>query len=463
MSGPAPSATPLPSTPTDPDGSDPAEQFEIASSSERDPAPFVLFGTLLFALAAAAGQVLRSDPTLIRRLVTGFDGVRGSTSAAHTARMTGGSTPPPASEASVTLTGHEPNTLTDQTLGGQTLTDFVDPNSVAPTLSGPAPAGQGGIGGLGGQDGGLSNLSDGAGGGFDSLAKSSLTGQEANGFGGADGLGQTPQSDLSGQPSEIQADLKEPVHSERPTDYQPRPLTEADMAPQTAHGGGIGGGQGSDALARGSFPSGSELANGNGGFWNGAAGQGSLGGGQGGDLLARGGGASADALANPPSGPSAPVDSGLGGVHSGNGIGGGEAGSLARGLTPGGVDLAGLPTGANPGDLGFQGGLGGHQGVGDSLARGLSPSAGGPLPNVAGTVLPPDAGVGGAGPVWLAAGALARAGSLDWDGEDSSDEQPTRAQEPPTRAFACPSCRRQLPFGPRFCGYCGEPLDKTLA
>ncbi len=56
-------------------------------------------------------------------------------------------------------------------------------------------------------------------------------------------------------------------------------------------------------------------------------------------------------------------------------------------------------------------------------------------------------GIGGASAAWLLAGAFARA------------ESPT----PLPRTVNCPSCARSLPYGHRFCGYCGDPMDKTLS
>jgi hypothetical protein len=90
------------------------------------------------------------------------------------------------------------------------------------------------------------------------------------------------------------------------------------------------------------------------------------------------------------------------------------------------------------------------------------PNAGAAGPNVAGTIVTPSGSVD-AGPIWLAAGALARAGGLELGLEEPAADQPTWVQEPTTRTFACPSCSRRLNFGHRYCGYCGEPLDKTLA
>ena len=135
---------------------------------------------------------------------------------------------------------------------------------------------------------------------------------------------------------------------------------------------------------------------------------------------------------------------------------------MARGLTPGDVNLAGLPTTDSLPDLGFQGGLGGQPHVGDTLARGLTPGSDAFI-DVAGTVGTPDTGVVGASPIWAAAGALARAGGLDLGADETAAEEPARAHEPLTQTFECPSCHRQLAFGNRFCGYCGEPLDKTMA
>jgi hypothetical protein len=368
----------------------------------------------------------------VRRLVTGSDSSRGG---AATLRQpdcaTAGAPTPPVPDAVPTLTGLDSQTFTGHTDGGQTLTDFVDPDAVAPTLNGTAQStAQAGTGGLSGHDGGVNTLGKGAGGGLDDLGKTSLTGPDASGFGGAEPLSEAPQTSLPDPPSQVQADSDVSADAGRPSDYHARPPTEADFAAKVGHGGSIGGGQGSDVLARGLSPSGSELA-------------------------------------SAPSAPAAPVDSGLGGVHGGGSLAGDGSNVLGRSPIPanlpsGGVDLAGLPAGTGPGDLGVQGGLGGHQGVGEPLARGPMPDHGGPFQSVAGTVTTPDAPLPEAGPAWLAPGALARAGSLDWD-DDRSDSQPTTVFQPLTRTYTCPSCRRNLPFGPRFCGYCGEPLDRTIA
>jgi hypothetical protein len=53
---------------------------------------------------------------------------------------------------------------------------------------------------------------------------------------------------------------------------------------------------------------------------------------------------------------------------------------------------------------------------------------------------------GGLGPSWLGAGALAKAPVSD----------------PLPRIVRCPACDKALTTSGRFCGYCGEPLDKTL-
>jgi hypothetical protein len=364
---------------------------------------------------------------------------------------TAGGPPPTGPDAVTTLTGSENLLQGDSTIRTDTLIDFVDPNSVSPTL-GAQPSG-----GLGGLDGGLNNLGNGSNGGLDSLAKGGAHGGGSSGFGGgSEGLGQQLSPDPSGHAADVQADLKESMESStRPTDYKLRPLTPADMAPQPAPGGGIGGGQGGDLFARGISPSGSELAGANGSGGGFGGGQGGLGGSQGGDLLARGVGAPTDAIVNAGGNVSGPVDPGLGGMQGGSG-------SMARGLTPDDMNLAGLPTIGSPADLGFQGGLGGQPHVGDALARGLTPG-GDSIMDVAGTVGTPDTGVIGASPIWAAAGAFARAGGLDLGADETASEEPTRAHEPLTQTFECPSCRRQLAFGPRFCGYCGEPLDQTMA
>ena len=103
-----------------------------------DPSPFILLGTLLFALAAAAGQVLRGDPGMFRRFVDGLDGVR--------------------------------------RLAGRVWRGCWRWNGTGIQSAG----------GLGGHGGGLDGLTKGSRNGFDRIAKGAPTGSEAGGFGGGD-------------------------------------------------------------------------------------------------------------------------------------------------------------------------------------------------------------------------------------------------------------------------------------
>jgi hypothetical protein len=85
----------------------------------------------------------------------------------------------------------------------------------------------------------------------------------------------------------------------------------------------------------------------------------------------------------------------------------------------------------------------------ETLARTLSSADGTGVADAWDESAPPRStvGAGGLEPSWLGAGALARA----------------PRQDPLPKTFRCPACRRSLVYGHRFCGYCGEPLDKTMA
>ena len=381
---------------------------------------------------------------MLRRLVPGHGSGHGG-DALRRAHAAAGGTPAPTPDAYTTLTGHESlrqgDVTLDRTADSQTLTESLKTEQVSNTIGGQFSGGADGLGK----------------GGFDSHV--------ANGFGGGeDVLGEHLTADPSANAAEIQADMKGTTESPaRLIDYDVRPTTSADAVPQAPSGGSLGGNQGSDLLARGGGFSGSELASGNGasgsgfgGAQGGIGGDGGLGGSQGADAFARGSGAPSDVLANAGGSSPASVDSGLGGVH-----GGGTSDPMARSLLPDGVDLARLPSTGAPGDLGMQGGLGGESGARDALARGLTPGGGAPGLDGAGTVVASSGGPG-AGPIWLAAGALARAGGADAPLEEPAPERPTGTLFAPVRTLPCPSCQRQLHFGHRYCGYCGEPLDKTM-
>ena len=81
-----PPATALPTPPTDEDVT-PA----TAGASDPGPVPFAILGMILFAIAAAVGQALRNDPTLLSRLVRGLDsappGRMGGRSSSHASAL----------------------------------------------------------------------------------------------------------------------------------------------------------------------------------------------------------------------------------------------------------------------------------------------------------------------------------------------------------------------------------------
>jgi hypothetical protein len=350
VADPPAEATPLPPTP---EPTEPAGEVEIAGSPLSDPSPFILLGTLLFALAAAAGQVLRADPGMFRRFVDGLDGVR---------RLTG------------------------RSIGGG-------------AGAGTAPAIQS-AGGLGGHGGGLDGLTKGSPNDFDRFAKGAPTGFEAGGFGGGDpGLGGDVAMNAGGQVVDVQADSLN-QNALRPTDWGTGGPPPAESAPRAPVGGSLGGGADGSELGRISAGSGSELASGG------------LGGTHGGDPLARGVGVTGDALANG----------------------------------------AGLPSTPGPQDVALQSTSGGEADLAerlDNLARSISSVEGANVADAGTTAASDRAASSATGfePSWLGAGALARA----------------PRQDPVPRTFRCPQCRRPLVYGHRFCGYCGEPLDKTLA
>jgi hypothetical protein len=423
----------LPPTPAP---TQPSGQVEVASSPFSDPSPFVLFGTLLFALAAAAGQVLRGDPTFFRRVVQGgLNGVRGGGQGAA-----GGNgllkSPPTTSGAhhagsawtdSYDTSAHDgPVTYPGVTQAGFTQATTPSGYPGAPDI-GMTTAGQP-AGGLGGSGGGLHNISGGSSGGLDGFARGAPGGLDGSAFNSPDaGLGHDLVGDAVGHGGDVQADAMgqtQGSHSPtRPTDWGLHGPSPADGAPQAPSGGSLGGGSHGGEFARAAGGPGAELAH----------------------------GANSSGLAN----------GSLGGSH---GLGNG-GGTLGRGLTPG-LDLASMPSTGVP-DGGLQGGLGGSlggdAGLGDALARSVAPPDPGALANAgsAGATGAEAVGnVGGPGPAWLAAGALARAGGLAFTDDDEADE--TREHPLAARTYQCPGCSRTIVFGYRFCGYCGEPLDKTL-
>jgi len=325
---------------------------EIAGSPLADPSPFILLGTLLFALAAAAGQVLRADPGMFRRFAHGFDGVRRLTGYSGAGGAGAGTTP-----------------------GSQAA------------------------GGLGGYAGGPDGLTKGSPNGSDRFAKGTPNGFDASSFGGDPSLGGDVSAKALGQVVNVQADALN-QSALRPTDWGTSGSLPAEGSPHAPAGGSLGGGFGGGELGRMPAGSGSELASGG------------LGGAHGADPLARGVGVTGDALANG----------------------------------------AGLPSTPGPQDVALQGTSAGEADLAerlDNLARSI-PSGDGANVADAGTTAASEhtaSSAAGFEPSWLEAGALARA----------------PRQHPLPRAFRCPRCRRPLVYGHRFCGYCGEPLDKTLA
>ena len=85
----------------------------------------------------------------------------------------------------------------------------------------------------------------------------------------------------------------------------------------------------------------------------------------------------------------------------------------------------------------------------DALARSVSSGAVTPPVDAGATAAADGATMAASAfdPAWLSAGALARSAH----------------QEPLPPVFRCPACRKPQAYGHRFCGYCGEPLDKAIA
>lgn len=132
--------------------------------------------------------------------------------------------------------------------------------------------------------------------------------------------------------------------------------------------------------------------------------------------------------------------------NAGTGPGGAVGGSF-------GADGTGpkAALGQAPGSTGGHGGEAGLHDSLDDLARSLSPTDGLTTaePQPPGPEAPP-ASTGGLGPSWLGAGALGRAPS-------------THPRTWPVLSSICPACHKRLPRRSRFCGFCGECLDRTMA
>jgi hypothetical protein len=136
----------------------------------------------------------------------------------------------------------------------------------------------------------------------------------------------------------------------------------------------------------------------------------------------------------------------VGSVGGSHGVSGGQS-ALANSVTPSG-EVANV----SPLDITLDGYSGPESDLSarlERLAQTLSSTDGADLGEV-GTASAADAqtvGSAGSDASWLGAGALARA----------------PRQDPLPKTYRCPACRKPLVYGHRFCGYCGEPLDKTLA
>jgi hypothetical protein len=409
---------------------DPTGEVEVAGAPMSQPNPFVLFGTLLFALAAAAGQMLRHETSFFRRLIHGFDGVRG-----HAPGASGGA--PPVESAS-TLSQTAIGVEAYQTVAGEAhLTQPGGSTSYAttPDLS-AAHSG----GGLGGHGGGLDSLAKGSANGIDGLAKGGPNGLHANGLnangfdanglssnhlGSADpGLSHDIAGNSLGHGGDVQADVMG-HNGHGISDWGVGGPSGSEVVQQPSPNGSLGGSGTSDALARTPGGSGSQFAPGGSGSefaHGGVNGHGGLGGSHGSEAMARGIGGSGDALA-----------------HGTNGS------SHALGhqaVTPG--DALGNGAGGSGGSLGPDASL--NESL-ETLARSLPAVDGSALADAGNlTVQEGVQALGSVEPSWLGAGALAKAAS----------------DVPLPRAVRCPACDRPLEKPNRFCGYCGEPLDKTM-
>jgi hypothetical protein len=397
----------------------------------------------LFALAAAAGQALRSDPTMIRRLTHSFDGVRRSGGApgsgGGTPVPTYATNPPPESPAPLPdryemVSGHGFETITSDAY--PTNPGFSVPDGAFSQGNGLAQGAQG----IGGQAGGADHLAKGANGGLNALANGNAdllaTGmpnglESANVGVGQVGTGYDVAANASSHGPNLQADALGSPGTEAASSGP------ADPRISSGHSGNqIGGGHGGDMFARGVGSSGHEFANGLSPSGQEAASNLNVSGHE----IAQGSGFA--------------PDHGTLSAAQGGGLIGGSHGSVGGDLfakvpTP---QAAGMPPSPAVTDIALGGTSGAEADLADSLdalARSVS----------SGAVVPPvDAGATAAAdgatmaspafdPAWLSAGALARADH----------------QEPLPRVFRCPACRKRLVYGHRFCGYCGEPLDKTMA
>jgi hypothetical protein len=448
----APTAVEDAGTPPEPDG----VLLVAGSPLSEAPNPFVLFGTLLLALAAAAGGVLRNDPLMLRRWISGLDGLR--------LRRLGGASTPHLPEPA--FAGGPASTYAYQTVAGEAHPTYADLSSPGGTTSsGTVPhtlSAHGSGGSLGGQaagdafgkvgSGGFDHQEIGGQGGLDSFAKGMPNGLDGHGFGGTNlGSGDPGLShDVAGHASSNGVQLQHDAFGPQGADVshlgsggpsgpsgaaavQPAaPSVDAIHNGLNTSNGGLGGSSGGDGVARGVGSAHDALGHASGTPAQSLSGHHPLG--------------SSDALAHGANG------SGHG--LSGSGLGGEQAGANGSGYLahggPGAGNLAGMPPMSAGPSAPLNGGLGADAGLGvslDNLAHALPPSDGGALAG-AGAAPPGDVvqAVGSFQPSWLGAGALARAATLP----------------PLPREVRCPGCDRVLARPHRFCGYCGEPLDKTI-
>jgi hypothetical protein len=385
---------------------------------------------------------------MIRRLIHGFDGVRrsGGTPARGGAPKPTYATDPPTdapahpTDRFETVSDHGAEAISSDAY--PTNPGFSRPDGVLSQGNGLAQ----GAHGIGGQAGGADHLAKGAHGGLhnlangnaDLLAKGMPNGLEgANVGGGHPVAGHDVAANAGGHGPGLQADALGPGGA------QPADLSVNGPADPRISGGlsgsQIGGGQGGDLFARGAAGPGHELANGLSPSVHQPAASLNVSGHE----IAQGSGFAPD---------HGTLSAGQGAgsqIGGGHGAVGGDLFAKAPAAPP---DVADMGSGPGASDIAFGGTAGAEADLADSLdalARSVSPGA----------VTPPvDGGVIAAGdgatmaasafdPAWLSAGALARSAH----------------QEPLPPVFRCPACRKPLAYGHRFCGYCGEPLDKTLA
>jgi hypothetical protein len=476
--------------PTAPSG----DSLISSASQSGDPNPFVLLGTLLFALAAAAGGALRGDPSLFRKLTRSLHGARhhglkGPHGHDSTTTRTADEAP---HQTSPSLTSFD--TFGD--LSPVTYPDVASADALHGYAGGPnSPSGLDDLAKAASNSAGSDGYSASHLGSADPGLGQQLGGQagdpglghhagQASGHGGpfqASAHGGAAQPDALGQAGgSLQPDALG-HHGSGLSDWHTGGPSGSETVAQGPSGGSLGGGQAGGSLAHGPAGSGSDLAHS--GF-GGGSGNG-LGGASGSDALAQSAGGSGDLLAHgtggasPLAGHEGLISSEtlgqLGGGH-GAGLGGADLGS-SHGVAQSGFGNSGLggshgPAGdgalahhdpAPSGDLASQPPtFGGADGL-TQADLGSSPNLAFGHEMLAQTVTTPDSpppadsatlsasepldtSAADPGPSWLGIGALAKAG----------------APIPLPRVVNCTGCGRVSSNPSRFCGYCGEPFDKTL-